>query len=53
MKIKLFVTTLVLVLASTMTLPVFAGAPQTPADCQRIFAGDDAAIQACIDRLGQ
>ncbi len=53
MKMKLFATTLVFVLASTITLPVFAGAPQTPADCQRIYAGDDAAIRACIDRLSQ
>lgn len=53
MKMKLFATTLVFVLASTITLPVFAGAPQTPEDCQRIYAGDDASIQACIERLSQ
>ena len=53
MKIKLFATTLVLVLAATIALPVFAGIPQTPEDCQRIYAGNDEAIQACIDRLSQ
>ncbi len=52
MKMKLFATTLVFVLASTITLPVFA-APQTPADCQRIYSGNDEAIRACIDRLSQ
>ncbi len=53
MKIKLLATTLVFVLASTITLPVFAGTPQTPEDCQRIYAGDDAAIQNCIASLNQ
>lgn len=53
MKMKFFATTLVFVLASTMTLPVFAGTPKTPADCQRIYAGDDAAIQVCIENLSQ
>ena len=53
MKIKLLAATLIFVLASTITLPVFAGAPQTPADCQRVYAGDDVAIRACIERLNQ
>ncbi len=53
MKVKYFVTALILVFVSTMTLPVLAASPQTPADCQRIYAGDDAAIQACIDSLSQ
>ncbi len=53
MKIKLLAATLVFVLASIITLPVFAGTPKTPADCQRIYAGDDAAIQICMDSLNQ
>ena len=32
---------------------VIAGVPQTPADCQRIYAGDDTAIRAYIERLDQ
>ena len=53
MKIKYLVTALILVFVSTITLPVLAASPQTPADCQRIYAGDEAAIQACIASLGQ
>jgi len=51
MKMKLFATTLVIVLASAITLPVFAGTPKTPADCERIYAGDSVAIQNCIASL--
>ncbi len=53
MKIKLLASALILIFASIITLPVFAATPQTPADCQRIYAGNDEAIQACINRLGQ
>jgi len=53
MKMKLFATTLVFVLASTITLPVFAGAPKTLSDCVRIYNGDDAAIRACLERLNK
>ncbi len=50
---KLFVTALVLVLTTAITLPVFAAAPQTLSDCVKLYAGDDAAIRACIERLSQ
>ena len=51
MKIKLLAKTLILVLVSSVTLSVMAqnSTPQTPEDCQRIYEGDDALIQACID----
>lgn len=32
---------------------VFTGVSQTPTDCQRIYAGDDAVIQDYIERLDQ
>lgn len=53
MNIKRLATILILVFVSTVALPVLAqeSAPQTPADCQRIYEGDDAMIQACIDSL--
>ncbi len=53
LKMKLFATTLVFVLAYAITLPVLASAPQTRSDCVKLYAGDDAAIRACIDRLNQ
>ncbi len=53
MKIKLFATALVFVLASAIAHPAFAGVPETPEDCQRIYEGNDAAIQVCIEGLRQ
>ena len=53
MNIKHLATTLILVFVSTAALPVLAqgGTPQTPADCQRIYEGDNEMIRACIDTL--
>lgn len=51
MKIKIFATALVFVLASAIAHPAFAGTPKTPADCERIYEGNDTAIQNCIDSL--
>ncbi|MCH9640032.1 MAG: hypothetical protein K0U40_11145 [Betaproteobacteria bacterium] len=53
MKMKIFATTLVFFLTYAITLPVLAGAPQTRSDCVKLYAGDDEAIRACIDRLNQ
>ncbi len=52
MKIKFLAATLVFVLATTITLPVFAGDPQT-LEIMKGYRGDDAAIRACIERLNQ
>lgn len=44
--------TFVLALMTSMTLvSVFANPPQTPEDCQKIYAGDDVKVRACIDSL--
>jgi hypothetical protein len=53
MNIKHLATTLILIFVSTAALPVLAqeSAPQTPADCQRIYEGDNEMIRACIDSL--
>jgi len=52
---KNFVSMLVFALMSAVTLPALASTPpstpQSPADCQKIHAGDDAKTQACIDGL--
>lgn len=52
---KNLATILVLALMSAVTLPALAStppsAPQSPADCQKTHAGDDAKTQACIDGL--
>lgn len=52
---KNLVNMLVFALATVVTLPALASAhpstPQSPADCQKSHAGDDAKIQACIDGL--
>ena len=52
MMTKKQITTYVLALMVTMVLsPAFANPPQTPEDCQRIYAGDDVKVRACIDSL--
>jgi len=53
---KNLVNMLLFALASFVTLPALANPPstphpQSPADCQKSHAGDDAKIQACIDGL--
>ncbi|MEO6423730.1 MAG: hypothetical protein ABIR84_13935 [Candidatus Nitrotoga sp.] len=52
---KNFVNILVFALVSAVTLPALAktppSTPKTPADCQKVHAGDEAKIQACIDGL--
>lgn len=56
---KNLVNMLVFALASVVTLPALASTPsapsgphpQSPSDCQKSHAGDDAKIQACIDGL--
>jgi hypothetical protein len=56
---KNLVSMLVFALMSAVTLPALAStpssapssAPQSPADCQKIHAGDEAKTQACIGGL--
>jgi len=52
---KNLVNMLVFALVSVVTLPALANpphsTPQSPADCHKSHAGDDAKIKACIDGL--
>jgi hypothetical protein len=39
---------------AAFSLPMIVSAqdkPQTPEDCKKVFAGDDAKVKACIDGL--
>lgn len=46
---KILMNMLVFALISAVTLPSFAtSTPQSAADCQKAYAGDNAKIQACI-----
>lgn len=52
MMIKKRITTYVLVLMVAMAFSsAFANPPQTPEDCQKIYAGDDVKVRTCIDGL--
>ena len=48
---KNLINMLVFTLVAAVSLPAFANAPQTVEECQQVFAGNDAKIQACIDGL--
>lgn len=52
MMTKKRITTYILALMVSMAFsPAFANPPQTPEDCQKIYAGDDVKVRACIDSL--
>ncbi len=52
MMTKKRITTYVLALLVAIVFsPAFANPPQTPEDCQKIYAGDDVKVRACIDSL--